>query len=291
MNISLILLTLLLTAAATHNAARAQSAEDAVELRYRFVPGQEIAYRVLSYDSIVVYDTVWHTLARERSERIVFRCDSVRPDGYVMSMTMSEYSATERRGKSKPRQLSTHEWVGRTVTFLMDSLGRRVDLLRDSPTPASSPGGPFAPMLLPHFGPGAAYVGSKQQFVNEQWLTDNLHPPIRWRGNCLQSVAERVDTLREKTVRVEISEVGASNYRQGGPGAPLTRATINGAGTYYVAPSLGYPVGGGYQLINRFTLELAGGKSVDGRHMTGMSYEIERPRKGAPGKPRRSRRR
>ncbi len=280
---------MLLWGAGAAGVASAQS-NKMVSLRYRFTPGQTIAYNVIAYDSIVIYDSVWRRLAVERAETVTFRCDSVRPDGaYVMTLVTTSYSATERRDSLKPVERHTHPWVGRTITFLMTPSGRRLGLLGGASTPGTSPGGPLAPLLLPNLGADSAAMESADQFDDDNWLVDNVFPPIRWRGSAYRSVKRAVDTLGQKTVHVEIAEVGNSAYRQAGSDAPMSRGTVNGAGRYFLAPKLGYPVGGGYEMINRFTMDLPGGRTVEGRHVTGMSFELVRERR-KPANPRGGRR-
>lgn len=247
---------------------------DTVLLRYDFTPGEKVTYRVIAYDSIVIYDTTWRSLARERAELVTFRCDSVVPNGYIMSMTTSEYVATERLDTLPPITRNTHDWVDRTTRFLMSPTGRRIDLIGATDRPGNAPGGPFAPLLLPNLGEQEkGWVGQSGAYKNEQWLVDNIYPPIKWTSTDFRIIPDRKDTLGAKTVQIGISEVGSIAYQvPGNKDNPVTRATINGGGDYFFSPKLGLMVGGSFDLIANFTLELPNGRKVNGRHVMSMYY-------------------
>jgi hypothetical protein len=258
--------------------ARAQSnkALDTVKLRYNLKQGETVTYRAISYDSIIIYDARWRTLARERVEMITFTCDSVLRDGYIITATTQQYAATEKLDTMPPVTRTDHPWVERPVTFLMDPAGRRVDLVAGDTVVANAPGGPFSPLLFPHLGTGLMYVGQSATFTNEQWLAENSFPPVRWSGTTFRVIEGRTDTMGHKGA-IHISMTDAATVAHKVPGNetnPLTRTVISGGGDYYFDPKLGYPLGGEYNQIARFTMEFPGNKTVDGRHLTGMYYEL-----------------
>ncbi len=288
----LLILALTVTVA---SAALAQSA-DPLLLRYRFTPGLQLIYRVLSYDSIIVVDTVSRTLARERAELVGIRCDSVLPDSYVMTMVTMDYNALERAAGPEAER-GDHPWVGRVLRFRMTPNGRRLTLLTTGrETPATSPGGPVAPLLLPNLGDDTAFIGVSTAFKNDQWLVDNAFPPVMWNGNVFRAVPRRFDTLGQTVVEVELSEVGGSRYQQPGTDNPAVGAKCNGGGSYFLSAALGYPIAGAYNQINNFSMTFPGGHSVNGRHSLGMMFELlpegisttaraERLRAAAPSEP------
>lgn len=272
----LFLLPALLCALFSAAFAQADNALDTVRIRYNFKQGQTVTYRAVSYDSIIIYDTKWRTLARERVEIVTYTCDSVLRDGYVMTVTTQQYAATEKLDTMPPVTRTDHPWLERPVTFLMDPAGRRVDLVAGDTVIANAPGGPFAPALLPHFGSGVMYVGQTATFTNEQWLTDNSYPPVRWSGPTFRAIDGRVDTLgRKGLVHLNMTDVAnITNKVPGNDDNPVTKTVINGGGDYYFDQTLGYPVAGSYGQIARFTMEFPNNKKVDGRHLTGMYYEL-----------------
>lgn len=245
-----------------------------VLLHYRFTPGQQLTYRVLSYDSIIVVDTVSRTLARERAELVSIRCDSVLPDSYVMTMVTTDYNALERATGAEAER-AKHPWVGRVLRFRMTPNGRRLTLLTTGrEVPGTSPGGPVAPLLLPNLGGDTAFIGVSTAYKNDQWLVDNTFPPVMWNGNVFRAVPRRFDTLGQTVVEVELSEVGGSTYQQPGKENPAVGAKCNGGGSYFLSAAHGYPVAGAYNLINTFAMTFPGGHSVNGRHSLGMMFEL-----------------
>ena len=113
---SLFLLGILLAGGST---ASAQKPLDSISLRYDFVKGKTLRYRVVAYDSIVLYDRHWRTLARERAEVVQFRCDSVLPNdsGYIMTIMTTGYAATETIDSLPPITRDTSGWVNRPITL------------------------------------------------------------------------------------------------------------------------------------------------------------------------------
>lgn len=263
---------------ATVPAAHAQGggALDTVNLRYGFKQGQTLSYRVIAVDSIILYDKAWRTLARERVEVVTYYCDSVLRDGYIMTVVTEQYAATEWVDSLPPVTRTDHPWVQRPITFLMSPTGRRVDLVAGDTVPGNAPGGPFAPLLLPHLGGVATYIGASGSFDNEQWTLDNMFPPVKWQGLVFKVLPRRLDTLdRKNVVQVDLTEVANVVHKLPGDSLnPVTRTTVNGGGSYYFDTKAGYPVGGSYNEIARFTMEFPGGKEVDGRHIIGMIYEL-----------------
>jgi hypothetical protein len=257
--------------------ASAQKALDSISLRYNFVKGATIRYRVIAYDSIVLYDKHWRTLARERAEVVQFHCDSVLPadSGYIMTIMTTGYAATERIDSLPPITRDTAMWVNRPITFLMSVSGRRLKLKAASDDPGTSPGGPFEPLLLPYLGDDRTYVGSSGAYPTEQYMFDNVFPPVFWKGSTFRTIVGRMDTLKQKVLHVTLSDVGNLSYRMpGSDDNPATSATVNGAGDYYLGTKLGYPIGGTYNLIARFTMARPGKEKVDGRHILGMYFEL-----------------
>jgi len=250
---------------------------DSIRLRYTFTAGQTIRYRVVAFDSIMIYDKKWRVLSRERAEEVTLRCDSVLPNdgGYIMTTRMTQYAASETYDSLPPVVRDTSAWVNRPITFLMTISGKRLTLKAATDDPGTSPGGPFEPLLLPNLGDDHTYVGSSGAFPNEQYMFDNIFPPVFWKGSTFRTIVGRLDTLKQKALEIQLSDVGNLSYQMPGDDAnPITTATINGSGQYFLGTKLGYPIGGNYSLIARFTLSRPDKQNVDGRHILGMYFEL-----------------
>ena len=269
---SLLLLLVLLVSA---SALRAQ-ALDTVTLAYRFTPGQSISYRVVSKDSIVMYDSVRKTFVNDRVEIIEYHCDTIVTDGYVMTMTLREYAATESIDGVPPITRVTHPWVGRPVTFLMSPTGKRLNLLELTRTPGVAPGGPFAPLLLPFLGDSASHIGASGSMNHSYWLFDNVYPPVYWKGVTFRVLPRRQDSPYGSVVVVSLSDVGTVAYKL--PGTEIISQTIvNGAGNYYLSPKLGAMAGGFYELIGKISIKVSPNREIRGTHTLKMNYEMITP--------------
>ena len=257
---------------------QSQAALDTVRLRYHFSPGETVTYRVVSRDSIVMLDSARRTFANERVEIIEYRCDTVLVDGYVMTMTLKEYAATESMNGIPPVTRTSHPWVGRPVTFLMGPTGNREreSLLEMTTEPGVAPGGPFAPLLLPVLGDSNSHVGASNTRKHGYWLFDNVYPPVYWEGMTFRVVPGRGNTTAGDVVVVTMSDVATVAYKL--PGTDVLSLTIvNGAGTYNLSPKLGYMTGGLYELVGRISIKVPSRPEITGRHTMTMAFEMVQP--------------
>ncbi|MDB5033177.1 MAG: hypothetical protein JWQ98_418 [Chlorobi bacterium] len=250
---------------------------DSITLRYRFKQGQRLRYRIVGFDSIMIYDVRLKTLVRERASVVVFRCDSVLPNdsGYIMTVTTTAYAATEHLDSLPPITRDTNDWVGRSTSFKMMPSGKRYEFVGGIDKPGTTAGGPFEPLVLPFLADEKTWIGSNGAYPNENWLYDNIYPPIIWDGTTFRAVLERKDTLKQKTVRLSYTDVGKIVYRMNGlqKGA-VTQATINGGGEYLFSQKINALIAGSYNLIGKFTLTSPDGQKVDGRHLLGITLEL-----------------
>lgn len=234
---------------------------DSVRLRYNLVPHQQITYRVVTLDSMLVpgKGDDQHLVTRQRVEVIHFRCDTILPQGIVITEVLKEYVATERMDSLPPVTRTTHPWVGRVISFLMSPDGRRVDMLRYSKENGVRPGAPFQPSPMPFIGPDSTFVGASGMFNYEQFDFDNAFPPPFLTSSIFRTVQARVDTLGEKTIRLSLSETGQMKYYP--PPAKnqdslslYVHTVITGSGNYYYAPERGLMIAGDEQMIGRVTI-------------------------------------
>jgi hypothetical protein len=278
-----ILLVMMLVAGSmviTSNSLVAQMGDapvDTVRLTYHLTQGESITYRVISRDSILLYDDRGeHTMVRERVEHVRFYCDTIIEQGYVLTATTTDYAADEHFDTLAPVTRTSHPWVGRSMTFVMSPQGKRIALLAGMGDTSSAPGAPFQPLLLPFLGDSISYVGASKNFQDAQWMFENAFPPVYTRGAMFRVIPRRVDTLDVKAVELRISSVEQMDYTPPALGGRQTsvKTTINGGGSYYFMPKRGYPVGGVYSKIANFTIMHEDQTLASGRHLLGMTFEL-----------------
>lgn len=251
-------------------------------LRYDFSEGESVTYRLLSYDSIVVWDKAPKVLVRQRIERMTYRCDTILPEGYGMTLTLDDAVVREQFDSLPWMVRSDHPWIGKPVRFLMAPNGERLRLRDTMETHGSMPGAPFQPLLIPHLGRAdTVSIGAGGVFERAMWLLDNVYPPVQWTGGAIRKIIKRADTLGHSTVLVELSETGQVWYNPpklpGGGGDEVeTHTRVNGGGHYWIDFDQGYPVAGDYQLIGTITfINKANGKERSGRHTMSTEFYID----------------
>ncbi len=263
-----------------------QSGYDSVQIRYDFTPGKSVLYRVISYDSVMVYGGHQRKIVRERVEMVRYTCDSLVGGDYAMTATLEAYGASERRDDQPPVTLVDDPWVGRRISFIMTPFGQRTKLLTTDSLaePGTAPGAPFKPLLLPYMGGEHAHIGSSGSFRFDQMMVENVYPPVTLHGTSFRIIPGRADTLGQKTIQLGFSDVGNVTYNlqfgKGKDGEDLSlksETVVNASGQYYLAPALGYMAGGQYVLYGDFTMTLSTGGESKGRHIISMIYSIAEP--------------
>lgn len=176
--------------------------------KYSFNMGDSLFYESVSYDSISI--NYGDPLLKIRKERILVVCDSVDAKGFFhLSQTLVSHNETQACDTTKTDDVSSN-WTGRTVSYAIDSLGRRAGAFYyDNPQkPGSAPGGAFAPYLLTN-------LGEPRHKLDETWLVEDSlalpenglpFPAVR---NTFYYKAKRpLDTLGESCVRAEFIRTG-----------------------------------------------------------------------------------
>ena len=256
--------------------------DESYVLRYDLSQGENVTYRVVSYDSIVIWDHQPRVLIRERAERVNYRCDTILPDGYGMTVTLMEAVVREKFDSLPWVIRADHPFVGQPIRFLMGPDGERIRLRDTLEFAGSMPGAPFQPLLIPALG-GAdtVSVGAGSVFERKMWLLDNVYPPVQMQGGAIRKILGTQDTLGHPVVMIELSETGQVWYTPPPPPGStgenvVTHTRVNGGGRYWIDFEAGYPVAGDYQLIGNitFTNEQTDKERL-GRHTIYMEYRID----------------
>lgn len=180
---------------------------------YRFLPGDRIVYRVVSYDTIQVKEQP--PLLKERVEMLQIVCDSIGRNGhFYLRQTLKDYVARESLGDAKKMTRTESPWTGRTAFIEIDTLGVRYfsELPHQDKSSALAPGGAFQPALI-----AGIYEACKP--VHRTWmieqvtdlLPENGYPaPVR-RHTLLYTAAPPVDTLGFACVQFQYALTGQGN--------------------------------------------------------------------------------
>ena len=249
-------------------------------MAYDFEQGESVTYRVASLDSIVIWQTTPQILLRQRVERITYRCDTILPDGFGMTMTLDDVVVRERFDTLPWITRTEHPWSGTSIRFVMDRQGKRLRLRDTLDQPGVLPGAPFQPLILPHLGNGdTLQAGAGTVFDREMWLLENAYPPVLWKGGVLRKMMGGTDTLGRAVGSVQLNETGQLWFM---PPAPPGRESIsmhsvlNGTGTYLIDFEAGYPVVGDYQMIANLTLTDGDEENQRfGRQVISMIFHID----------------
>lgn len=171
--------------------------KDTVCFRYQFLPGDQLVYRVVSYDTIQVKEQ--EPLLKERVEMLRLVCDSIGRNGhFYLRQTLTDYISRESLGDTKKVTRTESPWVGRTAFLEIDPLGRRYfsDMSQSEQASALAPGGAFQPALI-------AGIYESCHLVHKTWMADQITDllpengspaPVR-RHSLLYTAAAPVDTL------------------------------------------------------------------------------------------------
>lgn len=257
--------------------------DDTWLLRYDFEPGEEVTYRVVSFDSITIWTAgVPRYMLRERAERMTYGCDTILPDGYGMWMRLDDVVVREKLDTLPWMMRSGHAWVGETIYFVMTPQGERLRLRDTLDRPGTLPGAPFQPTVLPHIGnQDSMSGGAGGVFDRKMWLLENSYPPSYWQGGVMRKMLGAGDTLGHTTAALQLNEVGQLWYLPPpvGDQHPLEIHTrLNGAGIYHFDFEAGYPVAGDYSMIANLAFnEDPEGRERIGRQIISMVFHIEEP--------------
>jgi hypothetical protein len=220
---------------------------DTFKLEYRFKQGDTLIYSRRTEDSSAFNFAT--PFIRNREERILIICDSVVAGVAFLNQTLIAYLEDGFKGKDTVRMAKDHPWIGRTIYFALDTLGKRYTTwYADSSTDATAPGGAFMPALLPP-------IVETYKSENEDWyakisydLLENGSPkPIADISNIFRFIG-LIDTTINKNGCGKAYNLGITYTGQG-----LTEfkkdttmhkmnSTINGFTKCYIDTLLKLPV-------------------------------------------------
>ncbi|GBD07518.1 hypothetical protein HRbin21_01347 [bacterium HR21] len=245
---------------------------DTLCLRYRFLPGDTLIYRVEAQDSILIGQRA--PLWRERYELLWLICDSVGSDGtYWLRLIPTEFLAQERMDTL--RSMRPESPCERRPTILqLDSLGRRLEA--HSPEGASRvcPGGAFQlPFLIP--------LAEQCIRLHESWLLqdslelwENGTPAPRFLRTALLRRFPSVDTLGFRCTAIEYVTTGTGWFVR--DSLLSARAVVNAFGRFLLAAE-GIPVWAYVTQEIRLALSLEG-REQHGLHYLNLWYRLQERR-------------
>ncbi len=250
--------------------------KDTLCFRYHFEAGDTLYYAVDSKDSVDISRR--GILAKSRSEKLQIICDSAIEGRYYLRMITlraSEYQATESDTVFRPG----HPWVGRVVSIVIDSLGRRLAESSSSAMAAMCPGGAFQPLRLP-------ILDSSCGRQNQSWLSEdtvnyaeNAVPFPRMHQQVLWRVGDRLDTLGRSAQWLMYSLTGFGTVDMSASQIAMqSTSAIAESGRLIIDRDLRVPLVATIQHDNRFTIVSAAssGSKTAGKHLMVVTMELER---------------
>jgi hypothetical protein len=210
--------------------------------KYKFNKGDSLIYSAVSHDSIIVDDN--EPLIKNRFERYLIVCDSVKQNRYFITLSMIDYLSNEYITGNDLIERKDSEWLGRKVNIELDSLGKRYSINVDDHTKfAVSPAGVFAPSHIIDFG-------SSCHKINESWnsnilnyLPENAVPLPAIRQSFLFRALDPVDTLGRHCNKLEyISTSQGTFIASDSVNSIKNTSVINGFGLIYIDSVYNIPV-------------------------------------------------
>jgi len=247
--------------------------KDTLCFRYTFMLHDTLYYRLDSKDSIDI-DKVG-ILAKVRSEKLRVVCDSAHNGVYRLRLSTiraSEHQANEQDTVFRPG----HPWIGREITMVIDSLGRRLALSNSSELAGMCPGGAFQPLRFPMLDSSCARQ-------NQSWLSEDtvlyaenavpfpeMHQQVLWR------IGDALDTLGRKCQWLAYSLTGLGKINMSSSALSMySSSAIAESGRLVFDKLLSVPLIATIQQDNRFTMASSGGTKTVGKHLMVVTMELE----------------
>jgi len=238
--------------------------KDSSRYMYAFLAGDTLLYEAVSRDSVLMDKQA--PLLRERTERFLLSCDSVDQKGRMyVSQRLIDIKISEYSGISQIIDRTSHDWLNKKISFIMDSTGKRYGFgSSDSISSMLSPGSAFQPIMLQNLGSG-------YHFINSGWIIEDTldipefgipAPMITF----LSSMRARsnFDTLNMQCSRFESTISGQGTYQtKTNSGQTLrTTAIIAGYARMSLSKELNIPIHFFGTNENKTTLTLNTSKGI-----------------------------
>lgn len=254
---------------------------DTLCFSYRFAARDTVFYDIVANDSIWVQGEPRQV--RERNERVMLICDSVKPGPtyYLRQILQRAASVTEVEGERTPIKRATSPWIGRTAYLVVDSSGRRLRAWPDDPRRAAiTPGGPFQPVLLLDLGGSCGRQNQSWIMTDTVLVTENGVPEPAFRYETLVRVLDKADTLGRHFVQLQYARTGMAGTELTADKATVSMmGTVNGFGKLTLDTSLRLP----FHLFATAEVKLTiqpGDRS--GKHLMSMNVMLTEIRSSVP---------
>lgn len=247
--------------------------KDTLCFKYTFMQYDTLYYRLDSRDSVDI--DKMGILAKSRSEKLRVICDSAHNGVYRLRLSTiraSEHQANEQDTVFRPG----HPWIGREITLVIDSLGRRLAQSNSSDLASMCPGGAFQPLRLP-------ILDSSCARQNQSWLSEdtvlyaeNAVPFPVMNQQVLWRIGDIIDTLGRKAqwLTYSLTGMGVVDMTSSAIAMQSTSA-IAESGRLVFDKSLSVPLVATIQQDNRFTVTSARGSKTVGKHLMVVTMELE----------------
>jgi hypothetical protein len=167
---------------------------------------------VEAMDSIIV--DYGKPLRKMRIDTISITCDSIENGNiyYLTQILNSEKSKEQEVGDTTIVEGRHSPWIGRHVSYSVDSAGyRSYYMVGDSLKAVMNPGGPFQPNLFFPLGYGCKYKGETWIIESTENLAENGYPVPALKQTSLFKMDSLKDTLDERCTRLEYIRTGVGN--------------------------------------------------------------------------------
>lgn len=247
--------------------------KDTLCFSYRWVAGDTAYFAVETNDSITLEGQP--VLIKHREERIRIVCDSVTPQRqYVVTMSLTSVKEWQSTGTDSALR-TTSPWIGRGITITMDSVGKRYGVRYSDIRPAVSPGGPFAPSLLPNLASSCGRQNESWEHNDTAILVENAIPYPVLLHSTLWRVLDQLDTMGQHLRQIQYTMSGRGRVDVQGDGMSMIMSTItNGYGKLTFDSVVRLPFHSFTTMEHKITLELKNGVTREGKHLSARHVRL-----------------
>ncbi|GEM_PF-301869 len=247
--------------------------KDTLCYSYRWVAGDTAFFAVETNDSISLEGQP--VLIKHREEVVRIVCDSVTSQNhYVVTMSITSMKEWQSTGTDSAIR-TTSPWIGRAITITMDSVGKRYGVRYSDSRPAVSPGGPFAPSLLPILASTCGRQNESWEHNDTTVLVENAIPYPVLLHSTLWRVLDRLDTMGQHLRQIQYTMSGRGRVDIQGDGMSMIMSTItNGYGKLTFDSVVRLPFHSFTTMEHKISLELANGVTREGKHLSARHVRL-----------------